>query len=73
MKATNGIGFHVECHDNIMGWRRSSKVMDTEGEAQAALKVANEAGAADAKARGTVDKVNRRWQESLRGFHDLPQ
>lgn len=73
MKATNGIGFHVESSDNIMGWRRSSKVMDTPVEAQAALKVANEHAAADAKARGTEDKVERRWQESLRGFHDLPR
>lgn len=72
MTAANGIGFHVEALDNIMGWRRSSKVMDTKGEARSALKVANEAAAADAQARGTVDKVERRWQESLRGFHCLP-
>ena len=73
MKAVNGIGFHVESHDNRMGWRRSTKIMDTQGEAKDALKTANDDAAADAKARGTVDKVERRWQESLRGFHDLPQ
>lgn len=68
MKASNGIGFHVEAYDTIMGWRRASKVMDTDVEAKAALKVANETAAVDAKAHGTVDKVERRWYESLKGF-----
>lgn len=66
--ATNGIGFHVEAHDNRLGWRRASRVMDTKGEARDALKVANDSAAADAKARGTVDLVQRRWYESLEGF-----
>lgn len=68
MKATNGFGFHVECLDNRMGWRRSSKVMATKAEAEAALIVANDDAEADAKASGHVDLVERRMYESLEGF-----
>lgn len=66
--ATNGIGFEVQSHDTRLGWRRASRVMNTQSEAQTALKVANDSAAADASARGTVDMVERRWFESLEGF-----
>lgn len=66
--AANGIGFELQSYDNRLGWRRASRVMVTKGEARAALKVANDNAAADAKARGTVDLVQRRWYESLEGF-----
>jgi hypothetical protein len=69
MKAVNGIGFHVEAFDEYSGWRRASKIMGSQVEAEAALKAMNEAAAAC----GMGDKVERRWQESLKGFHDAPQ
>jgi hypothetical protein len=65
MSAVNGAGYEVQALDNRMGWRRASKIMGTQAEAEAALKAMNDRAAADAAARGTVDKVERRWFESL--------
>ena len=56
MKAANGIGFHVEAHDNILGWRRATRIVATRGEAQALLD------------KMPADAVQRRVYESLEGL-----
>jgi hypothetical protein len=70
-KATNSLGFEIQEYSNVSGWRRTSAIMGTKAEAQAALALAIENAAADATARGTVDTLERRWFESLAGFQDL--
>ena len=56
MTATNHLGHEVQSYDNILGWRRASKVMPTIEEARAAM---------DAWPIGGVEL---RTYESLEGF-----